>query len=277
MEPAPPILVTDLFPEILDALLALLGGLTPAQWAAPTACASWSVHDVALHLLGDDASILARQRDGFTPPGAPPGPTWEELVAWLNARNARWVEETRRISPPLLCDLLRLTGTQASAHFAGRDLYALGAPVSWAGPGPAPVWMDVAREYTERWHHQQHIRDAVGQPGLMEPRYFAPVLDAFVRALPHAYRAVPADPGTLVQLTIAGAAGGTWVLRNDPGGWQLYRDADRPAHAGVVIPQDVAWRLFTKGLSPAEAEQEATLTGDPALGRQALAMVSIIA
>ena len=29
----------------------LLDGLTPAQWAAPTLCAGWSVHDLAAHLV----------------------------------------------------------------------------------------------------------------------------------------------------------------------------------------------------------------------------------
>ena len=36
--------------------------------------------------------------------------------------------------------------------------------VNWAGPEPAPIWLDPAREYTERWVHQQHIRDAVRNP-----------------------------------------------------------------------------------------------------------------
>ncbi|HEX3202686.1 MAG TPA: hypothetical protein VHW42_12245 [Actinomycetes bacterium] len=41
----------------------------------------------------------------------------------------------------------------------GRD------PVSWVGPDPAPNWLDVAREYSERWTHQQQIRDAAEIPG----------------------------------------------------------------------------------------------------------------
>src|SRR5438445_8929800 len=68
--------------------------------------------------------------------------------------------------------------------FDSLNLLALATPVSWAGPAPAPVWLDVAREYTERWHHQQHIRDAIGQPGQTDHRFLHPVLATFAYALP---------------------------------------------------------------------------------------------
>ena len=45
----------------------------------------------------------------------------------------------------------------------------------------------------------------------------------------------------------------------------------------MTIDQDAAWRLMTKGMDPAEALQDATLTGEPALARRLLDVVSIIA
>jgi hypothetical protein len=161
-------------------------------------------------------------------------------------------------------------------YFASLDPMALGNPVDWAGEGPAPVWLDIAREYTERWHHQQQIRDAVGKPGLTEPRFFAPVLDAFVRALPRTFRAVPAPDGTVVQLTISGDAGGSWLLLRESGTWNLYlhEKSVRPA-AHVTIPQDAAWKLFTKGLKPAAA-QWAKVEGNQDLARKVLDTVSIL-
>ena len=56
MQPVEPVLVVDLFPEERRLLLDLLANLTDEQWRAPTACAGWSVKDVALHLLGGDLS-----------------------------------------------------------------------------------------------------------------------------------------------------------------------------------------------------------------------------
>jgi uncharacterized protein (TIGR03083 family) len=271
-----PILIADRFPELLVALLDLLAGLAPAEWAAPTACAGWSVKDVALHLLGDDVAMLSSRRDGDAPRGGPIA-SWDDLVAMINRQNALWVQATRRMGPQLLVELLKLTGEQVATYFQSLDPYALGSPVDWAGPGPAPAWLDLAREYTERWHHQQHIRDAVGKPGMLEPRYLAPVLDAFVRALPHTYRDVCAPEQTLVALTITGDSGGRWALLREGGAWRLYTDATRQPDAEVTLDQDTAWRLFTKGIGRDEAKPKAIVAGERALGDQMLRMVSIIA
>src|SRR5258707_12794436 len=88
---------------------------------------------------------------------------------------------------------------------------ALGDPVSWVGPAPAPVWLDIAREYTEQWMHQAQIRDAIGVGGIRERRLFAPVLATFMLALPHALRGVIAPEGTRLRVVITGEAGGGGV------------------------------------------------------------------
>jgi uncharacterized protein (TIGR03083 family) len=279
MQPAltkpPPIIVVDLFPEILEALIGLLSDLSTEDWDKPTACPSWAVKDVALHLLGDDVAMLSNGRDGHSSPVSIR--SWEELVAFVNEWNEGWVRATRRMSPRLLIDLLELAGTQVCTYFRSLDPYAIGGPVSWSGPDAAPVWLDLAREYTERWHHQQHIRDAVGECGLKEPRFFAPVLDAFVRGLPRPFRETDAVDGTLVALNISGAAGGQWFLLREKENWNLYVDVLREPHAEVIVDEDVAWRIFTKGLSKDEAREKVTIVGDQSLGAKVLDVVSIIA
>jgi uncharacterized protein (TIGR03083 family) len=270
-----PIIVADLFPEILDHLLKLLSQLSADDWDRPTACSSWSVKDVALHLLGDDIGILSRKRDRFSLTHEVS--SWEELVDLIDELNALWVKATRRVSPRMLIDLLRFSGEQVCEFFQSLDPYAIGGPVSWAGPDPAPVWLDLAREYTERWLHQQHMRDAVGRPGLKQQRYFAPVLDAFVRALPHTYRGVVAPDGTIVALTISGESGGRWFLLRERGVWKLYLGLAAAPHAELVVDQDVAWRAFTRGLGKDEARSQVTVLGDASLALRVLDMVSIIA
>jgi uncharacterized protein (TIGR03083 family) len=276
VHPPQPILVANLFPEILDALLDLLSGLSDQEWAAPTICPGWSVKDLAGHLLGDDVGMLSRRRDSYRR-GNAAFASWDDLVAFINRQNAEWVEMADRISPRLLCDMLRLTGDQVSAYFQSLDPFALGGPVDWAGPASAPIWLDLAREYTERWHHQQQIRDAVGRPGLREPRHLAPALDTFVRALPHTYRNVDADEQTLVALTITGAAGGTWFLLREQAAWQLYLDIARAPDARVMLDQDLAWRLFTKGIGEETARAQATLAGDNRLAAPMLKILAVIA
>jgi uncharacterized protein (TIGR03083 family) len=276
MRPPRPIFVSHLFPEVLDKLVELLANLSEEMWQRPTACRGWSVKDVALHLLGVEVGILSRKRDCFTPPGKPIRGQ-EDLVALVNDLNATWVQVTRRFSPRLLCDLLRFTGAQANDYFEALDPHAFGGPVSWAGPEPAPVWLDLAREYTERWHHQQHIRDAVGQPGLKDQRFLAPVLDTFVRAWPHTYRDVQAPEGTSVSLTVTGEAGGQWFLHRQSGCWKLFVEVNHRPDTNVTLDEDLAWRLFTAGVGREQALAGTRISGDLGLGRSVLDMISIIA
>jgi uncharacterized protein (TIGR03083 family) len=269
------IIVVDLFPEILDRLLELLGGLCAAEWEKPTACAGWSVKDITLHLLGDDVGILSRKRDGHSLPADIGG--MKDLIRLINEWNATWVDANRRMSTRILIDFLRFTGGQVNEYFKTLDPYALGDPVSWAGPDPVPVWLDLSREYSERWLHQQHIRDALERPGLKEPRYFAPLLDTFIRALPHTYRAIDATGGTLVGLRISGESGGQWTLRRESGLWVLYVGISQEPDADVIIGEDVAWRIFTKGLNREAARDKVKVIGERSLGLKVLDMVSIIA
>ena len=278
MKPVESIDTVDLFPLERQRLLALLAGLSPDEWQRPTACPGWSVKDVTLHLFGDDVGLLSRNPDFTFPVVAGSEIGWDELVAFINQANAVWVEATRRIGTDLLLKLLAFTGAEVHHRLSELDLDAIGEPVDWAGPDPAPIWLDVAREYTERWMHQQHIREAVGAPTLIEPPLFAPVLDAFARALPHTYRNVSAPAGTLLTFTINGPAGGAWCLQRRAAGWQLFTGpAAHPPTASVTVDQDIAWRIFTKGISPAEAEATAKLGGELALARPALQTVAIIA
>jgi uncharacterized protein (TIGR03083 family) len=275
VRPVPPIEVAELFPEMHEQLIALLSGLTEDEWGRATACPGWAVKDVALHLLGVNLGNLSVQRDGFVDPWwASAG---EDVVASLNAWNERWVVAARLLSPRLLCELLRVTGEAASRYFAGLDPAAPGPVVWWAGPDPAPMWLHVAREYTERWVHQQQIRDAVGRPGLKERRYLAPILAAFVHALPRALRSVPAAEGTVVRLVIAGDAGGRWIAVRDADRWLLGEDAGQEAAATVTVDQDVAWRLWTRSMTPDEAMPPIRTEGEPELTARVLEMVSIMA
>jgi uncharacterized protein (TIGR03083 family) len=266
--------VTHLFPPERASLLELLGSLDAGRWQAPTVCPGWSVRDVALHLLGDDIGLLARRRDGFAPVGAPAG--WGELVAWLDRMNQTWVEAARRISPRLLCELLAFTGEATRQCLAGLDPLALEGHVSWVGPDPVPNWLDVAREYTERWTHQQQIRDAVGLPGLREPAFMAPVLATFVHALPRAFQAMPAPVGTTVEVVVAGEAGGGWVLTRTPRGWRLAAGTASAPTARVALDADTAWRRWTKGIGRDAARAAVSVAGDPALGGRVLDAVAII-
>jgi uncharacterized protein (TIGR03083 family) len=271
------VVVIHLFAPERASLIELLSSLAAGQWQAPTVCPGWSVKDVALHLLGDDIDLLSRRRDGAAPADTPNRPAgFQELVASLDRLNQTWVEATRRISPRLLCELLAVTGEATSRYLASLDLFAVEEAVSWIRPQPVPNWLDVARQYTERWVHHQQIRDAVGVPGLKDPAFLAPVLATFAHALPRAHIGVPAAVGTTVEVVIAGEAGGCWVLTRAPRGWELTAGPAAAPVARVALDAETAWRLWTKGITPDAAQAAVSISGDRALGRRVLDAVAII-
>jgi len=273
MEHPNEILVADRFPALRGHLLSLLEGLSENEWARPTAAPLWSVKDIAAHLLGGDIWILAGQRDGFQGPEIQ---EYSQLVELVNRLNSEWVLAAGRISPRLLREFLAFTAPKVEAYFAALDPMTMGGPVSWAGPEPAPRWFDIAREFTERWHHQQQIRDATGRPPLYDPYFLSPVLDTFVRALPHSFRHTTAPQGTVVRLEISGEAGGVWLVHREPQAWTLVLDSRTAPAAEVVLPQDVAWRVFTKGIDRDNASARAVIRGDAALAAPIFATTAII-
>ncbi len=277
MRPVEPILTVELFPPLGQELLAVLGGPSRSEWDWPTACAGWSVKDVAAHLLGGNLGRLAGGQKAPSPAEAA-SPTYAQLVALINQENAEWVRAARRINPALLMEFLELTDRQLYAHFRGLPAEASARiPVSWAGDEQSPVWFDVAREYTEKWLHQQHIREAVGRPRLTARQWLFPVLDTFMRALPRTYAALPAPEGAAVVFHLEGEAGGDWSLLRHGGAWRLMAGASDEAISRVRLDQNLAWRLFTRGLNPEQARQHLQVEGDAVLGAGILSTVSIMA
>lgn len=198
-------------------LLALLAGLPAGEWLLPTACPGWQVHGVVSHLLGVELGNVAVRRDGWA---LGPG-EGEDPGGWLNSFNQQWVDAARRISPPLLIQCLDLAARRFEEHVATLDLDALGGPVQWAtGGDPAPAWLDIAREYMERYVHQQQIREATGRPGLGAD-FAGPVLTAAAHALPLALRGISRPVGTAAAFHAEGTGGGTWHLIQTTAGWDL--------------------------------------------------------
>jgi hypothetical protein len=149
--------------------------------------------------------------------------------------------------------------------------------VAWAGHAQSLNWFDLAREYTEKWHHQQQIRDAVGAPGLTSRKWLYPVLDTFLRGLPHTYKNIESRDGTSIQLVVTGEAGGEWVLSRKNHAWELYTGDDPNTVCQVRLSQDAAWRLMTNGLSAEEASSRIEIEGEKALGAPFLKMLAVMA
>ncbi len=270
----PPVLPAHLFPELNHELLKLLDSLSTDEWSLPTSCSGWSVKDIAAHLLDVDLGILSRERDGFDT-GLIQAQTWAELVEGLNRKNEAWVAAMRGLSPAVLRRLLATSSGEATEYLGRLDPFAENGIVAWAGPGPAPIWLHTAREYTERWHHQQQIREASDRPLLTRDRLFAPVIPTFVRALPRTYAGTPASPGTTVRFKVTGPGESDWFVVRESGGWMLAGEVEDEAQAEIIIDGLDAWRLFTRSL--ADPWTRVTVRGEAHLAMPAMSAVAIIA
>jgi hypothetical protein len=148
--------------------------------------------------------------------------------------------------------------------------------VSWAGEEKSLNWFDTARELTERWHHQQQIRLATNRPGILTPELYHPVLDCFVRGLPHIYRNVDAPLGTLILLEISGECGGRWYLLKRASGWHLVKHSIAEFASRVTIPQELAWCVFTKGIDRESARAKTQIEGDREMGANILELTAVV-
>jgi uncharacterized protein (TIGR03083 family) len=273
----PPLQTAHLFSLLDEKLIELLESLTPEEWEAQTVARLWKVKDVAAHLLDGNIRALSIQRDDYFGEVPPAIDGYESLVGWLNELNADWVKASRRISPKVMVLLHKATGPLVSEYFASLEPYDKAVfGVEWAGEQESYNWMHVAREYTEKWLHQQQIRDAVNKPGIITPQFFKPFMQAFAFGLPHTYRDIPALPGTTVELAVTTEAGGKWYIERKER-WELVGEPTKPPAATVTMDPDTAWKLFSKSLRPADAGDKVTIGGNGPLGQVALGMVSVMA
>ena len=272
-----PILCAPLLRRVDEKLIELLRSLPASEWDAQTVAPRWQVRDVAAHLLDTVLRKLSIVRDSWyveTVDVRSP----QDVVTLVNRLNEEGVSVYRRLSPPVLIDLMKLACEQSAGFHESLDPYAPAVfGVSWAGEATSPNWFDTARELTERWHHQQQIREATHRPGIMTPELYHPVLDCFLRGLPHVYRNIEASSGTVLLVEIAGDCGGRWFLARESGRWELVKDSAAEIAARVTIPQEIAWRIFTKGIDRDSAMAQIKVEGDPQLASHVLDLTAVIA
>ena len=254
------------------ALISFLETLPAAEWQRPTSARRWRVTDVAAHLLDTKLRRIAQVRDGHFGSAEFSG----DLVAHLTALNRTWVEAFDRMSPGLLVELHRAIHPAHVATYTAAVLEDQ-APfgVSWAGQDASPNWFHLAREYTEQWHHQQQIRQAVGDAELLRPTWYGPYLDTCLRALPHWLGQTPAPLGTAVQVEVP-ETGHSWAVVRGPEGW-AWADPTGGAPNLLVLHAAYAWQLFSHGLADANVPESAySWKGDPAYLVPLLGAIAVV-
>jgi hypothetical protein len=96
-----------------------------------------------------------------------------------------------------------------------------------------------------------------------------------MRALPHHYRNTKAENGDVLEFNIEHF--GSWFIVYQDGKWILTRETPEKTICKTLIPKDIAWRIFTKGIKPNAAKKSIKFEGSsPHLGQQILNMLAIM-
>jgi uncharacterized protein (TIGR03083 family) len=255
-------------------LLEFLQGLSPEDWAKPTECPAWDVKGVALHILGDDLSLLSRQRDAATDgltlfARERPGQTFRQL---LDGFNEQWVTAAEFFGAGVLVDMLRDVGDLSAGFYEDVGLETMARePVQFfADLQPSPYWKVIAREYAERVIHQSQMRRAVG----------APELDGEIvtaAALVHAHmlaawlRDYPAPHGATIVVEFGDA--GVWTWKRQPDRWEALDGAGDAPDARVCVAPAYTVRLLTRAVDAGDLASILTIVGHEDLARGALEVV----
>ena len=268
----------DLFPELSDNLIDLLENLSDDEWAKPTCLPGRTVKDVASHIL--DASCLRRlsaQRDNYTGKNVNIN-SHSELIAFVQKMNSDWIAATKHLSPKILIFLLRAMEKEIYNFLKALEPYKTAFwPVAWAGEEKSLNWFDIARDYTEKWHHQMQIREAVDktEADIFETKYVLPIYETFMKALPFTYKDVKAEDNTLIVVRITGECGGNWFLYRNNNAWELSSGDRGQLKAEIIIQDIVAWKLFTNSIRE-NKKSYLQIKGDTILGQKISDMVTVL-
>ena len=274
-----PIIVNDLLYKLDEKLIELLRGLEAEDWTKQTLAPKWTVKDVALHLLDGNLRTLSMLRDNHFSKVNRTLNGYSETVAYLNELNSDWIKGTKRLSTKILIELLEYYGREYCSFIETLNPNEMATfSVGWAGEEESKNWFHVAREYTEKWHHQQQIRTAIGENSeLLKNEFYFPYLETSMRALPYHYRTVIGETGDLIRVEVIGDKLNRWFLEWKSGDWRLLGETESKPNCEIRIPGNIAWRIFTKGISKNDAITESHINGDKRLGLRMFELIAVMA
>ncbi|TDK47940.1 maleylpyruvate isomerase N-terminal domain-containing protein [Algoriphagus formosus] len=275
-----PIRTIHLFEKLDLLLLEKLRVLNSEEWEASTRAGSWTVKQLAGHLLDGNLRALSMLRDGYFGENQGDINSYTDLVTFLNRLNADWVKAMQRLSPSVLISLLESSGKEYRGLLRSLKPFEKAVfSVAWAGEEESLNWFHVAREYTEKWHHIQQILEAIDQSDrrLLAEEFYMPYLETSMRALPNHFSPLDLDGRSLVKIEIKGEFKATWWLSNTENTWVLLPFSKRQPSSVITVPDDLAWRIFTKGVSQKEALKKLEFTGEAIFANHFVKMLAVMA
>ncbi len=141
--------VSDGLLEELDRFEQLVASLDENEWNTPSRCESWTVGDVARHVVGTMADVIAGKLDGLGSPEV----------------TAREVAERAGRSPA------ELAAECAEVRKGAAGMLPLFDDAAWAAPAPGGYEGTLGDGVEALWYdtflHADDIRRAIGRPSEM--------------------------------------------------------------------------------------------------------------
>ncbi|MBA7548045.1 hypothetical protein ES705_40491 [subsurface metagenome] len=269
-----------LFPELTQELITLLRELDLSEWEKVSPIKERTVKDLVSHLIDGSLRRLAFQRDKYTSKSLKVDiKSYTDLVDYIQKLNKDWILITERLSPKILIDILEYSESQLYDFFKTLepDNTAIFS-VAWAGEDVSKNWFDIAREFTEKWHHQMQIRLALNKSLLMDKKYIEPLYNTFMLGLPYLYRDMIDYPtGETLKITLTGNLNKSWILEKQPDNWLLIENAEKDINTTIEISENDAWLIFTNTDRDKEKyKKRINFIGDKDLGLKLLDFVTVM-
>jgi len=231
----------SLFPKINSELEKLLNSMSFEDWNLKTKFPNWTVKDIVAHLLDTSIRKLSTEKYNYEPSINTKIESYEDLVVYITNLADTWVNSYQRVSPEILMKMVITYQNELVNFLKTIDLFKKSKnSVAWAGEKESYNWFDIAREYTERWHHQMQIRETIQQTDVLyEKELYKPVLDTFLKALPYHYGKYSTKKDINFELTVIGSyINDKWIYNTEEGKDNIWTK--------VTIKDTDVWKVLTK-------------------------------
>ncbi len=248
-----------------SSILDLAQSLAPDEFALPTRCPGWDVHDQIAHIASLE-QFLAGEELGPEAPDAP------HIRNPVGAHMERGVHALRGLAPDELVVVLqsaieaRRTALRANPPKAGDEVRGVMG-------NPVPAQRSLPIRVFDLWVHEQDIRVATGRsgneagPGALVGR------DAILSMLPIYWaKEAGAGPGQSLLLRVTGALAFERTVTVGPDGRAALNDGadvQEGASGGLVAVIELAWADLvarTNGRA-GSLESPVAVSGDESMAR----------
>lgn len=257
----------EAYADTLSSVNGLAGALDEPEWARPTGCPGWNVHDVIAHVSATESLLIGREqpahrvRAGLTHVRNPLGEFMEVGVDFRRDwPAARLRAELADVTAARLRRLAMLRDEELDDEIEALTIRA-------------PLRRFLAVRVFDVWSHEQDIRRATDHPGGLDGPAGAYAREFMLRQASRAAQAaVEPAAGTTVRVELVGAGGGVRDIAFD-GERGTVREADDGAAATLRMDLPTFTALCCGRDDPGAFERVA-LDGDVALGGRVLASLA---